>query len=40
MLFLEGWTIDLNTNYIFSLIKEDWIGIVNIIFHTIIISYG
>lgn len=26
--------IDLNTNYVFSLINEDWIGIVNIIFHT------
>jgi len=28
--------IDLNTNYIFSMIKEDWIGVVNILFHTLL----
>ena len=36
IIIFRGMAIDLNTNYIFSLIKEDWIGIVNIIFHTIL----
>ena len=28
--------INLNTNYVFSMIKEDWIGIANILFHTLL----
>ena len=28
--------INLNTNYVFSMIKEDWIGIVIILFHTLL----
>ena len=28
--------INLNTNYVFSMIKEDWIGVVNILFHTLL----
>lgn len=28
--------IVLNKNYLFSLIKEDWIGVSNIIFHTLL----
>ena len=28
--------INLNTNYVFSMIREDWIGIANIIFHTLL----
>ena len=28
--------INLNTNYIFSMIREDWIGIINILFHTLL----
>ncbi len=28
--------INLNTNYVFSMIKEDWIGIANIFFHTLL----
>ena len=28
--------INLNTNYVFSMIREDWIGIANILFHTIL----
>ena len=36
IIIFKRMAIDLNANYIFSLIKEDWIGIVNIIFHTIL----
>ena len=28
--------INLNINYVFSMIKEDWIGIANILFHTLL----
>ena len=28
--------INLNTNYVFSMIREDWIGIANILFHTLL----
>ena len=28
--------VNLNTNYVFSMIKEDWIGVVNILFHTLL----
>jgi len=31
--------IDLNNSYIFSLIVEDWIGVINIIFHTFLMLW-